>query len=585
MTVFRFLFAVVTFNLLTVPSAQADLLPANGAETARNFAEISVQEDRVQIALEIDLKDMPAFLSKAPAGVDPAAALSERVGKALNVSADEVNLVPEIQHVDVRDRKTRAASFRPSYGFAQQDERSTQVVFVTLDFPFDQKPETITFTPPLEPDGMPSVPIGVIFDHQGVAVTDYRFLSRAETLYPNWDDPWYSRFENPNLSRHHKSALMSFISVEPREVRHEVIFRLRDLEGWTDLGLGDVTSLDADQMEQIKIRAVELFSESNPMVIDGSPATPASARVDQLSVGVEGLKLLEIKDRTDRSTAMLGIILSYPRNELPENLSLSWTLFAQDTDAIPIQISDPAGAVPGQITKGSPEISWTNYIVNWTDPRTQLVTVSAAKSYKIPAYTIGLLTFALLLAIVGMRSGSGRRKGWAVAAVSICIASGFLKTATMDVVLPSNSIQDNEAAASITYAILENVAVAQLETQTPQLATALSKFVLAEHTNDVKAEIRRGMTVALPSGAKARVNEIANLTVENINSSTDGGAQVLARWDASVSGGHWGHMHQRVVSYRALLDVQNNKGAWYLNGLTVLEARMNNAASFPGGNS
>ncbi|MEP4770040.1 MAG: hypothetical protein ABJY83_19225, partial [Roseibium sp.] len=105
---FRYVIFLTAINLLIIPASQADLLPANGAETARNFAEISVQEDRVQITLEIDLKDMPAFLTKAPAGADPAADLSERVGKALLVSADGVNLVPETRQIEVRKRKQRA---------------------------------------------------------------------------------------------------------------------------------------------------------------------------------------------------------------------------------------------------------------------------------------------------------------------------------------------------------------------------------------------------------------------------------------------------------------------------------------------
>lgn len=585
MTIFKALCALVAIHLCVVPAVQADLLPANGAETARNFAEVSVQEDRVQIALEIDFKDMPAFLSEAPAGTDPAAGLSARIGKALLVSADGLKLAATTLRIEVRDRKARAASYRPSYGLARQDERSPQVVFVILDYPFEQKPDAITFTPPLEPDGTPLVPIGVIFDHQGVAVTDYRFLSRAEVFYPDWNDPWYSRFENPNLTRHHKSALMSFISVEPREVRHEIIFRLRDLEGWTDLGLGDLTRLDAAQMEQVKQRAIDVFSANNPMLIDGATVMPASARVDPLSVGVEGLKILDTTNQTDRATAMMGIILSYPRDRLPETLSVSWTLFARDSDAIPIQITDPAGAVPGQITRGSPEISWTNYIVNWRDPETQPVTEFVVTPYSIPAYSLGCLALAAMFTAVGIGSRSNRRKGWAVAAVSVFAAAVFLKSTTIDVVRPNNSIRDNEMAASITGAILENLSIAQLETRKPQLTTALGKFVLPKHATVVEAEMRRGMAVALPSGARARVDEITDLRVENIETSSDGGAQLLTRWDASVSGGHWGHLHQRVVSYRALLDVKNNEGAWYLGGLTVLEARMKTPASSQGGNS
>ena len=62
---------------------------------------------------------------------------------------------------------------------------------------------------------------------------------------------------------------MSFLTVEPREVRHEVIFRLRDLEGWAALDLGDGATLNTAQIEQIKEAAKQFFSMRNPVVIDG----------------------------------------------------------------------------------------------------------------------------------------------------------------------------------------------------------------------------------------------------------------------------------------------------------------------------
>ena len=47
------------------------------------------------------------------------------------------------------------------------------------------------------------------------------------------------------LKRHHKSALMSFLYVEPREVRHEVLIRVRELQEWTDLGLSGDAMIDS----------------------------------------------------------------------------------------------------------------------------------------------------------------------------------------------------------------------------------------------------------------------------------------------------------------------------------------------------
>ncbi|MCG7521530.1 hypothetical protein [Ruegeria sp. Ofav3-42] len=575
--------AVVT--ILLPQTSQADLLPANGAETAANFAEISVLEDRVRIALEIDFDDMPLFLARAEQGTGPADNLSERSGKAFKVFADGTALVPETRLVEVRPRKERVVAFRPSYGLSPQDQRSPQVVYVVLEYGFEQKPRTITFTPPLTDKGVPTAAIGVIFDHLGVAVTDYRYLSRSEVFYPNWKDPWYSKFENPNLTRHHKSALMSFVTVEPREVRHEVIFRLRDLEAWTDVELGDATSLNATTMEHIKKLAIGLFSKSNPLIIEGQAARPASARVEQLSVGVDGLKVLDQPAQTDRATAILGIILSYPRDALPQNLSMAWNLFTEDSDTVPVQISDPAGAVPGQVTTGAPEISWTNYILNWSDPGTQPIVIPISQSIDVPLLSLSLFALALLATAVALRKYPHHWKGCAAVLLTTAIISGVLRSSTVEFSLPVKVIPDGATASQITEAIVSNLAAARLETEDSKVSHALSSFVASQHTQEIKVELNRGLTVALPSGANARAKDFGNIVVEDVKPSANGGDQILARWDALVSGGHWGHMHQRVVSYRAVLDVEQIEGAWFLSGLTILEARMKNQAFLQGGNS
>lgn len=585
MMCFKRLIILAIFVLWKPPTLQADLLPANGAETAANFAEVSVLEDRVRVALEIDLDDVHAFLADPQAGEDPTGNLSERTGKAFEVFADGVSLNPVTQHLEVRARKARVTAFRPSYGVSTQDERSAQVVFVVLDYRFDAKPKAITFKPPLTPDGVPAAAIGVIFDHLGVAVTDYRYLSRSEVFFPNWDDPWYSKFENPNLTRHHKSALMSFVSVEPREVRHEVIFRLRDLESWLDLNLGDTSILPASSVAQIKQQAIDLFSNSNPLTIDGKTRLPSSAKVEQLTVGVEGLKVLDNPSQTNRATAILGIVLSYPHDTLPKDLSLTWDLFTEETNTVPVQITDPAGAVPGQVIRSSPEISWKNYILRWSDPKTQPVTVATLRSIQVPVLSLGLVALALIFAAFAWKNRARHWRGWAVAVLSICLVSGALRSTAVEVTIPTKTIPDADAAAQITEAIVSNLVIARMETQRPQMVKAMAEFVTEESLTDTEAEIRRGLSVILPSGATALIGSPEKLTVESVEPMADGGERVLARWDAIVSGGHWGHMHRRTASYRALLDVKPDGDAWFLSGLTILESRLKTQPSTEGGTS
>lgn len=176
-------------------------------------------------------------------------------------------------------------------------------------------------------------------------------------------------------------------------------------------------------------------------------------------------------------------------------------------------------------------------------------------------------------------------KGCVAVQLTTVVISGALRSTTVEFSFPSKTVPVTATATQITEAIVSNLAAVRLETEDARISRALCIFVASEHAPEIKAELNRGLTVALPSDANAQTKDFGNLVVEDVKPSAIGGDQILARWDALVSACHWGHMHQRVVSYRAALDVEQIEGSWFLSGLTILEARMKNQAFLQGGNS
>jgi hypothetical protein len=104
-----------------------------------------------------------------------------------------------------------------------------RVLYVELFYPFAAgRPEMLQIAPPVDEAGSTQVTIGVVVFHRAVPVIDFRYLSAPATLHLDWNDPWYSRFDNPNLPRHHKYPRMAFLYAEPYEIRHEALVRVRD---------------------------------------------------------------------------------------------------------------------------------------------------------------------------------------------------------------------------------------------------------------------------------------------------------------------------------------------------------------------
>lgn len=392
--------------------ARADLVNTNGADLAPNFAEVTILDDRVRVGIEIDLPDYPAFV---PAGAEAVSSrtepdpetLSKKTGGAFEVRGADGNAIePDIRDIQVRDRTPRltaTTAARPRNAPAPPS-RGDRVIYVELDYPFEGKPDTLTLAPPTTDKGAAAVNLGFIAFHGKVPVTDYRFLSQPETVRLDWDDPWYTAFDNPNLARHHKSAIMSFLTIAPREVRHEIIFRLRDLEGWTDLDLGASTALDTAQTEAVTVAAERYFATLPPLSIDGKETEPASVTVLFLEVGPTGVAPLETLKDIDRNTALMGAILSYPHGKLPQTVDMTWALFTDAAQKIPVGVTDPAGPVPDWATPDSPKIGWRNFLKRWTDPEVSPVEIGAGRTLALPVLTIVLLGLALGLIIKAFRS-------------------------------------------------------------------------------------------------------------------------------------------------------------------------------------
>ena len=282
----------VCLVLVPFKHAYADMLNLTGAETAPNIAEITVLDDRVNVRLEVYVGDLEYFDDLIPddmlkEGSVDRPSEDERMAhfstSVLSIrGSDGVPLPAKLRLAEPRlrvDRKSRfAGALNPSTGQrvpeAPADKR---VLFAEIDYSFSGRPSSLTISPLTAAGGNTMVSIGFIAYHKAVPVIDFRYLSSAATLRLDWNDPWYSRFDNRNLKRHHKSALMSFLYIEPREIRHEVLIRVRDLQDWISLALDGKTMIDSTDQAEIKKRALRFFETRNPLRVEGTARQPASS--------------------------------------------------------------------------------------------------------------------------------------------------------------------------------------------------------------------------------------------------------------------------------------------------------------------
>lgn len=506
--------------LLAPPALWADWVNLSGAETAPNIAEITVVEEGVRVAFELYPADETAFFD------DGRFLLDVQVGGA--------SLEPEILLREPRTRKDRVSPFagmvdprtRRQLPGTPEDKR---VIFLDVVYRFDAAaalPGSLTLAPPTDEAGVVVATIGFLLTHKSVPVVDFRYLSQPETLALDWDDPWYTAFGNLNLVRHHRWPQMTFLYMAPREVRHESLVRVRDLMVWTEKAPDVQRRLDEADQARVVSAAASFFLAKNPVTIDGETVQRSSFRAEFLEITPRGLQVVAPDTSLDASVALLGVSEAYWVEGLPNTVNMEWELFDERISQVPTNVTDPAGPYPSFIDPDMPTLVWENFLRGWTNPVLNPVSAEAEGWFD---------TLGLRMALLGDPG--------------------------------------EEEAARIVDALIRQITIAYLERDPAARIEALSQVVDPANLDDLMLELDRVFALPTTGGGVASLEAYSEPVIEELTEAPgDIGFRALARWRAGVAGKHWGHVDQRIIHFRALMDIGIVDGLWKLRGLTVLEA-------------
>ncbi|TNF88772.1 MAG: hypothetical protein EP301_04260, partial [Gammaproteobacteria bacterium] len=291
-------FFVVVGLLLQAVDVEADAIITTQAMRANNIAEYFVEEAQVRVELEIAVADLAGFANLLPDAVHErltAVSLpleerlprffSEDLALVASSSGEERVLAGFVQNIGPRERIRRD----PVTGepIVAEGEEPEAVVFAELVYPLNARPESLSLI------NRTGASIGFVAYHEGVAVNDFRFLSPAQTLILDWDDPWYSAFSQRSLRRTYFAPMSVFIYVEPYEVRKEIIVRPKDLQRWVDMGLEGQETIPVEAQAELKRRVGDFLRSRHATTIDGEPVVGELARINFLERTLKTSNVIE----------------------------------------------------------------------------------------------------------------------------------------------------------------------------------------------------------------------------------------------------------------------------------------------------
>jgi hypothetical protein len=588
--------AVLLLAVFLLPlESHADWINLTGAETAPNIAEITVLDDRVKLVLEIYMGDLETFEELIPddwvkdssSERPPLEArmqhFADRIFQVVTGSGEK--LPAKLDLVEPRMRVDRKSPFagminpftRQRVPDAPADKR---VLYAEISYPFQERPAELTFIPPQDEAGRAEVSIGFIAYHKSVPIIDFRYLGAPARVALDWADPWYTRFDNPNLKRHHKSALMSFLYVEPYEVRHEILVRVKDMEEWMDLGLRGDSYIEVDELERLKQNIGEFLLEKNPVRIDDKEIKPILDRTNYVKVSLTGIKLVEVPERLEISTAIVGVIIAYLTDGLPQEVTVGWELFTDQVQRVPATATDPAGPLMTYLTPDDSVHTWKNFLKNYTLRTVQEVSVRGSLGeMKLPVGTVAALVLFLPLCWLLVRRNRRGAPVKGIAAVTVLVSIvGVVSYPYAQVTFArpgavAGDLEDEQSKALL-QTLLKNVYRAFDFRNEEDVYDKLALTVKGDLLAELYLQNRRSFAIKKAGGAQAKIKAV-NIQQAQAKRLEGGslGYAITGRWTALGTVGHWGHTHTRQNLYDAIVSIEAIDGRWKITDIELLEER------------
>jgi hypothetical protein len=563
--------------MFSTGTALADAIVVTRAMLASTIAEIFVEDDAIRTEIEIGAADIEAFRNVMPDEIYSRMGLDGepfelRLPRFLDEDwvtlADGSPIKGRVTDLQVRPRVERDRITGEPL-LIEEDARTEPTIFVVIEYPLERKPLTLAFRPPLSQGGRAGANVGFVVYHKGINVNNFRYLSGRETLKLDWDDPWYSEFDNRNLRRQYYEAISVFLYIEPYEVRKELVLRPRDLEQWVDLGIGSKEVIPVSIQDDIKAKAAEFLGAQTPTTIDGAPVEGTLDRVHFIYRNLRTSGVISPPEDLEASSALLGVIWVYPTEGLPDSVMVDCNLFGGRIERIISNATDEAGGFPYYLTPDDHVLRWQNFLKNPTVPTLVDVAIpprrSLAATVEVIAGTIGILVMAIVVM-------TKRRRGERLprpALVALACAVIVVLIGLPRVVGPTRISE--ERAQMVVGDLLRNIYRAFDFRDEVVIYDTLARSASGEVLTEVYLQTRQSLELKNQGGARARVKQVEMISTEQEGLEGETGFVAKCTWRVSGSVLHWGHVHSRANQYAARFVVKAVEGAWKIAELELLE--------------
>ena len=377
--------------------------------------------------------------------------------------------------------------------------------------------------------------------------------------------------QRPRGVRKLTSPIMTHLSVEPYEVRQEVLIQARaaiQFLGIDDQGKG---SIPVSSQDAVKQGILEVFQKTNPISIDGNLAAPVLNRADFVTLGPAGVVVRQEPMVESLDQGIIGLTMVYETPALADEVAVDWQLFSKAVQRVEATSTDPFGGATVILSPDENRWQWKSRLSGYQVPVIEEIAVEQKNQQIVSFALFGVALILMVVAFIKRQSHLPRPLMLGILGLGFVLYP--FATYPLDLPWVSQWAPSHKRAAVILDGLLTNVYRAFDVRDESRVYDRLAVSVTGEQLSKIYLENRKALEFENRGGARANVDEVKVLEVNDVQRSDDKGFAADARWTVSGSVSHFGHTHYRRNQYQARVRFISENGYWKILNIELIDEK------------
>lgn len=407
-----------------------------------------------------------------------------------------------------------------------------------------------------------------------------------------WNKTWILALENNTVSFKYKTyvppadltarqarrgkgmmttPLMVFLSVEPYEVRQEILIQASEAIRYSSAKGKYMSGIPVESQEQIKREIQDSVSSSNTIFVNGRPGRPAKIITNFVTLSKGGVAPRVNPVEENLNEAIIGITYVYDVEAYPDSILMEWGLFPESLPFIEASAVDPHGALTTVLSPEASTLAWKSRLAGYQVPAIEAITV---EKQALPLISMIIWGCLLLLAIYrAIRKRPFSFRYWMMALLVVgFLAYPFIRMQT-DLPFLSQGKPSPDRAGVIMNNLLSNLYRAFDRRNENDVYDRLAISVSGNQLTQIYMQNRQSMALENRGGARAKVDEVNIQELKSVKRAKDQGYIADTQWSVRGSVNHFGHTHYRQNQYRALVSFGIEGDSWKINRIEIIDTR------------